>query len=730
MKNSNFQYVISCTIVFLIVLTPSVFAQTPGLNKSVQLSAIVQEQVPRITLQWSPFTDASYYSVYRKSPLETSWGTPLVPSLPGTEVHWADSTALEGQAYEYRVLKIGGNMATGYIMAGMRLPADERQKCLLLVLDTTLLSTFSTELNQWEADLTGEGWVVRRIPVSPYDSVQAVKRSIVQAYQLNPSATRAALLFGKVPVPYSGSIAPDGHQPDHKGAWPADGYYADIDGEWKDEFVNDTVANNERTRNRPGDGKFDPSVFPSSLELSVGRVDMSGLSQLGNESLLLKWYLVKNHLYRTAAIKVRHKALIDDNFTGYGEGFSASAWRTFPTIVGTDSIEQADYFGNLRQKSYLWSYGCGAGNYTGASGIGNSAGFGADSLQGIFTMLFGSYFGDWHTQNNFLRAAIGTGNTLTNVWSGRPIWHFHHMSLGYPIGFSTLQAMNNISTYDINNGGRGVHMALMGDPTLSAFTLEPPSQTNATFYRGNVLVTWTTAENMPDGYFVYKQVHPDSLWQRITPAINTQNSFTDSCVNEVGPITYWVRAVKLENSPSGSFYVLSAGDADTITIPVLPKPDPAFTYQAVQNNVNFQVLNPDTATSYFWNFGDGQVASGTQVNHTYNTPGTHHVVLRAIHFCKIDSSSQQIEIHLVSLQPDEAFFLNIFPNPANDLLVIRHSSPQPLPALLTQPDGRIILKFEAGQYHPLSLKGLSKGMYLLSFSKDGKWVSRKLLIVG
>lgn len=273
-------------------------------------------------------------------------------------------------------------------------------------------------------------------------------------------------------------------------------------------------------------------------------------------------------------------------------------------------------------------------------------------------------------------------------------------------------------------------MALMGDPTLSLFPLEAPSQTNATYYRGDVLLTWAAAENLPDGYFVYKQVHPDSLWRRITPEIISQNNFTDSCTTESGSIKYWVRAVKLEHTPSGSFYVLSAGDADTITIPVLPKPDPAFTYQAVQNNVNFQVLNPDTATSYFWNFGDGQVASGTQVNHTYNTPGTHHVVLRAIHFCKIDSSSQQIEIHLVSLQPDEAFFLNIFPNPANDLLVIRHSSPQPLPALLTQPDGRIILKFEAGQYHPLSLKGLSKGMYLLSFSKDGKWVSRKLLIVG
>src|SRR5690606_16701715 len=123
-------------------------------------------------------------------------------------------------------------------------------------------------------------------------------------------------------------------------------------------------------------------------------------------------------------------------------------------------------------------------------------------------------------------------------------------------------------------------------------------------------------------------------------------------VNEVGPITYWVRAVKLENSPSGSFYVLSTGNASTINIPAVPNPAPTFTYQAVQNTLSFQVLNPDTATSYFWDFGDEQVASGTQVNHTYNTPGIHQVKLRAIYSCKMDSSSQQIEIHLVSLQPD------------------------------------------------------------------------------
>jgi hypothetical protein len=33
----------------------------------------------------------------------------------------------------------------------------------------------------------------------------------------------------------------------------------------------------------------------------------------------------------------------------------------------------------------------------------------------FFTMLFGSYFGDWDSQDNFLRAPLAQGLTLTNA---------------------------------------------------------------------------------------------------------------------------------------------------------------------------------------------------------------------------------------------------------------------------------------------------------------------------
>ena len=77
-------------------------------------------------------------------------------------------------------------------------------------------------------------------------------------------------------------------------------------------------------------------------------------------------------------------------------------------------------------------------------GVGSTSDFAANDPQVVFTMLFGSYFGDWDSQDNFLRAALATPTyTLACVWAGRPYWYFHHMGLGETIGFSARVSQNN-----------------------------------------------------------------------------------------------------------------------------------------------------------------------------------------------------------------------------------------------------------------------------------------------
>ena len=53
-------------------------------------------------------------------------------------------------------------------------------------------------------------------------------------------------------------------------------------------------------------------------------------------------------------------------------------------------------------------------------------------------MLFGSWLGDWDSEDNIMRAVLATPDYgLTCAWSGRPHWFLQHMALGEPIGFST-----------------------------------------------------------------------------------------------------------------------------------------------------------------------------------------------------------------------------------------------------------------------------------------------------
>src|SRR5690606_22255701 len=135
--------------------------------------------------------------------------------------------------------------------------------------------------------------------------------------------------------------------------------------------------------------------------------------------------------YRHKLFSSVNRALIDDNFPSMAEGFSASGWMSFSPLCHPDSIVTTDYRTTMASESHLWSYGCGAGSYTSCNGIGNSSNFATDSLLSVFTMLFGSYFGDWDSpSNNFLRMPLGNGTTLANCWSGRPFWFFHHMAMG------------------------------------------------------------------------------------------------------------------------------------------------------------------------------------------------------------------------------------------------------------------------------------------------------------
>src|SRR5438105_2940413 len=461
---------------------------------SVQVSANAQAAPAQITLSWPQDTvlTPNSYTIYRKAPSATSWGAGT--TLPGSATTYTDSNVSSGSAYEYQIVKNTSQYTGyGYIYAGVNAPLVDNRGKLLLVVDNTYAASLASELARLQQDLVGDGWMVTRLDVSRSDSVVSVKNLIKAQYALDPTNVKAVFLFGHVPVPYSGDIVPDGQIPDHQDAWPAAGYYGDMDGTWTDVSVNDTSASDARTHNVPGDGKFDQSSFPAALKLMVGRVDLAnmpgrlswgGPATFPSELELLRNYLNKDHKFRHKQFDLPRRALVGDYFgVRDGEAFAASGWRNLSAFFNADNVTtlpaKGTWIRTLSTNAYLWAYGCGAGSYTSISGLGNTDSYDdgvttemvKNDVKAVFTMLFGSWLGDWDSEDNLQRAVLALPSYgLTCALSGRPHWFLQHMALGETIGYGARLTQNNgpggLYQNQLNSCARQIHIALMGDPTL------------------------------------------------------------------------------------------------------------------------------------------------------------------------------------------------------------------------------------------------------------------------
>ncbi|MBC8173550.1 MAG: T9SS type A sorting domain-containing protein [Chitinophagales bacterium] len=565
--------------VIIVLYANSLVAQTTwGDSLTIGITATVEPSPEKITLHWIYDADAEDYMVYRKLKTETNWTT--LDTIAWYSLMYADTAVNINTAYDYKIKMNAASTPDkyGYVSSGIKVEPTSNRGIVIVVTENSYITDpgFMTAYDQFIFDMEMDGWRVKEIFVSAADIVSDVKDLITEKYNEDIENTISLVLLGHVPVPYSGNINPDGH-PDHLGAWPTDTYYADMDGTWTDATVNNATSSNSKNHNIPGDEKFDQSYIPSDVELQTGRIDFYDLPAFAKtEKELLIAYLQKDHAFKTKQIIVNDKAIIDDNFLGYTEGFSQNGFRNFAPLVGNENIFMNDYFTEPSYftgsgETYLWSYGCGGGWYQGAGGVGDTYSFSIDSLSTVFTMLFGSYFGDWDNSDAFLRAALAQGNTLTNCWAGRPNWHFYHMAMGEVIGYSAQLTQNNSTLYfgsTIPGLTRMVSINLLGDPSLRMHYVALPSNLHFLFPlegADNFSVNWTASSDDVIGYNIYRK-NVDSVWyEKRNEYPVTGTDFPDS-FSENGTFIYIVKAVELKTTPSGSYYNESLGITDTIDL--------------------------------------------------------------------------------------------------------------------------------------------------------------------
>lgn len=665
-------------------------------RQSVIMNATVQDSPTQIKLSWKLDTANGGYTIWRKSINEENWGDSLI-YLPPYSTSWIDTSVQSGIGYEYQILKSlpafpygdgTRNFGSGYTYSGIKVPAIHHRGTCLVLIERSIVNTLSFEIARLMDDLQGDGWNVDTISVERTEAVPQVKTKILNWLQNISDGQKALFILGRVPVPYSGDIATDGHHSDHRGAWPCDGYYGTIDGLWTDQTVNNKTAASSRNDNIPGDGKFDNNVIPSKVHFLIGRVDFSNMNKFPeSEEQLLKRYLDKNHAWRIGKMKMEERGLIDNNFPLDLEALGQSGWKNFAVMFGINNVKELPYRQTLSNQSYLWSYGCGGGGPEGASDITNTTNFTTDSLQTLFTMLFGSYFGDWDYPNNFLRAAIASRTCLNSTYGNRPNWLFHHMALGEPIGYAAQLAMNNRGLYAPRFYGGYASTALMGDPTICMHVLDPVENLLATKEGLSVRLTWRGPKSA-SGFYIYRKYASDSAYQLLNTQAISDTSFMDVCVQK-GLLHYLVRSTALKTSGSGSYYILSNGVSTSLLFDTA-----AFAVKTIvkntdpgKSNGSISITPTGSCTPYTYQWNNG--STNNEINNL--AAGKYCVTISDCNNCHSEHCTTiNVSTAIGTIEGLTSF--QIHPNPSSDhiSLMLKFQQAQKLTLQIIDANGTIL----------------------------------------
>ena len=465
----------------------------------------------------------------------------------GPVMRFSDDSVQPGVAYEYQILRTGRDIVdVGYWLGGTALPATETRGTAYLVIDQTIAEAIRPRLERFARDLTGDGWQVRthmapRSGENTLETAAAIRQWLHEHQQGDPFGQHSVILIGHVPVLKSGKSNPDGHDPVPQAT---DLFYAELDSQW-------TLTPERKLADNRVPGDF--------IETHIGRIDFKGVSggEADKEIYLLRAYFDKNHHWRNG--------LLGDLREGYAQsGHLAIEHDGLKNVLGPSSVTPGGHHDVGEEKPWLW--GVDFGDWNGevyAEKYANKA---------VFAINFGSGKQQFPHRSNPMTALLAQPwYPLAVGWGGRPSWRLHHMALGGTIGEAHMRTVNNgraaapyRETMDyFPTGGylwrNPVWVNLLGDPTLRAFPLRPPSNVKAETTDRGVELTWDAPED-PDvlGYKVYRATRANAAFTAISgSAPISEPAFTDSA-GEDGAL-YMVRSYGLKRVYAGSFYTLSQG---------------------------------------------------------------------------------------------------------------------------------------------------------------------------
>ena len=555
---------------------------------------------------------------------------------------WTDDTVVAGEVYDYQIRRVGQDLNGTAVMSVAVDAGAERHESrgsIILVIDRSLIDgtlggSLVNEISILKRDLIGDGYFVieqfeDRVIDRAAESLAAleVRNRIIGHYNDHLGTNRevrSVLLIGNIPVPRAGFTDPGNHG--QYRAVAADILYGDVDGVYTDTaygggtepfsngaFPTNGVLLDEEPAgynpgifgNSPGDGRFDQQSLVddgdgSPLELSVGRIDMSGLTrETGVTELeLLQRYFDKDHEFRTGNVDVENAVIINDRgqvapsvasptdsrSSAYAVVGRDNTHVRFETNISNDlsndwlrATTAGSFLDFAERDSFLFGLAAGTGGVESVSGAPSSTNLANGTSQAVFTRFSGSGSFRFDDANSLLRSVLADeGLGLTSIWSRSNGFSFHGVGSGGTIGESYLTTVNQGS--DLTGiGNDRVFTNLLGDPTLRAHVVDAPSAVDVVLSGTNVVVNWgyspedTNNSGQLDegydgeflGYHVYKASSLEGEFVRMVDS-SGNDLFTQSGATFLGDAgdasdVWMVRAVKREITNSGSYVNLSQG---------------------------------------------------------------------------------------------------------------------------------------------------------------------------
>lgn len=152
-----------------------------------------------------------------------------------------------------------------------------------------------------------------------------------------------------------------------------------------------------------------------------------------------------------------------------------------------------------------------------------------------------------------------------------------------------------------------------------------------------------------------------------------------------------------------------------------------FTF--INNNYDVSFMNTSThATSYHWDFGDGQTSIDSNPTHTYTGNGIFDVELIAIDSCDTDTTIIQVNINgnagINSLNKNEFVLKNL----NNDTYTIENIKNEDFQLSIMDINGKLMTsKSSFSSKHTFDLSSYPKGMYYITLQNTNKSVVFKIV---